>query len=164
MVPPAPSARRPLRDAVLFLASGISYLLLVGLFVVVSNAFQALGAGAVVPSSLFDARDLVALFGWVGLTICGVSTIVIPSHFGRPIRPRGLPRAHFVLANVGLVGFFSGSVLAPSTALAAAFLVLTGLSYVVFAVGLARTVFPFVLEGRSGVAGPPGGPRPGPEP
>jgi hypothetical protein len=141
----AAAPRRPLRDAVLFLASGIAYLLLVSVFVVVSNGFQATGLGPTVPAGLFDARDLVALFGWVGMTICGVSTIVIPSHFGTPIRPPILPKAHFVAANVGLVGFFALSVVAPSTGLASAFLVLTGLSYLVFAMGLARTVFPFLV-------------------
>lgn len=65
------------------------------------------------PSRLFDARDLVALFGWVGMMIAGVSAIIIPNHLGVRLRPLHLPRLHLVLANVGLAGFFGTDLLAP---------------------------------------------------
>jgi hypothetical protein len=141
-----PSARRvaPSSDGLRLIASGTAYLIVVCLVVVVTSALSILQGEASVPGRVSDDRDLIALFGWVGLMITGVSVIIIPNHLGVRLRPLFLPRLHFVLANVGLVGFFSTSLLVPGTSASEVFLALVGVSFLLFGLGVLVTVTPFV--------------------
>lgn len=155
----------PSRDARGLLVSAIAYLLLLVAFLLASGVLMLLRGSGAVPDRLVDVRDLVALLGWVGFTISGVSVIVVPSHFRTPIRPRVLPRLHLVLANTGLVGFFVVSLAVHMPALSDAFLVLVALSYGAFAVGVLRALLATPPTGSSGAArpgGPPPEARPGP--
>lgn len=148
VLPPSAAAsnRRaaPSQDGLRLIASGMAYLLLVCLVVVVSSAASILQGQASVPTRLFDDRDLVALFGWVGMMITGVSVIIVPNHLGVRLKPLYLPRLHLVLANVGLAGFFSTDLLAPGSPAPHVFLALVAASFLVFGVGVLVTVAPFV--------------------
>jgi len=134
----------PSLDGLLLIISGMGYLLVVCLVVIVTNVVSILGGGSSVPSAFFDDRDLIALFGWVGMMITGVSVIIIPNHLGVRLRPLNLPRLHFVLANVGLVGFFGTSLFVPGSAAPEAFLGLVAASFLFFGLGVLGTVAPFV--------------------
>jgi hypothetical protein len=142
----ASPARRtvPSSDGLRLIASGMAYLLLVCLVVIVTSALSILQGEASVPSRLFDDRDLVALFGWVGMMITGVSVIIIPNHLGVRLRPLYLPRLHLVLANVGLAGFFGTDLLAPVSAAPQVFLGLVAASFLFFGLGVLMTLAPFV--------------------
>ncbi|MGI0054550.1 MAG: hypothetical protein ACREB9_01605 [Thermoplasmata archaeon] len=144
---PRPDARgarpAPSLDALLLLLSGFGYLLLLCSFVLVTEVNQIFLLGIPFPSSASGDRDLMALFGWVGMTISGVATIVVPGHFGVPISPRLLPRVHLYFANIGVLGFFCLSLLVPGSALGSAFLVLVSLSFLSFALGVFGTIAPF---------------------
>lgn len=139
----------PSSDGLRLIASGMVYLLVVCFVVLVTSAQSVLGGAASVPSRLFDDRDLVALFGWVGMMITGVSVIIIPNHLGVRLRPLYLPRLHFVLANVGLAGFFGADLLAPGSAAPEVFLGLVAASFLIFGLGALATVAPFVHLSRS---------------
>ncbi len=149
----------PSRDARGLLVSAIAYLLLLVGFLLASGVLMVVRGSGAVPDRLVDVRDLVALLGWVGLTISGVSVIVVPSHFRSPIRPRVLPRIHLVLANTGLVGYFVVSLTARGSAVSDAFLVLVAVSYGAFALGMLRALLTTPSNGSSGAA-PPGGAAP----
>ncbi len=146
MVPTRPAepagAPGPSPEARALLLSASAYLLLLVVFLVASGSATLLRGSGAVPDRLVDVRDLVALLGWVGLTISGVSVIVVPSHFRNPIRPRVLPRLHLVLANTGTVGFFVTSLLAPSSGLSAVFVLVLAVSYGAFALGVVRALLP----------------------
>ncbi len=149
----------PSRDARGLLLSAISYLLLLVVFLLASGILMVLRGSGAVPDRLVDVRDLVALLGWVGFTISGVSVIVVPSHFRTPIRPRLLPRLHMVLANTGLVGYFVVSLIAHGSAVSDFFLVVVAVSYGAFALGILRALLTTPSTGSSGSARP-GGPPP----
>lgn len=138
----------PSIDALLLLLSGFGYLLLLCGFVLVTGVNQVFALGAAVPSAAIGDRDLMALFGWVGMTISGVATIVVPGHFGVPVSPRILPRLHLFLANIGILGFFSLSLLFPTSVAGQAFLVLVALSFLFFALGVCGTIAPFARRGE----------------
>ncbi len=129
------------------LLNGSGYLLLLCASMVVAVLLQLVW-GRSLPDSFVDDRDLVALFGWVGLTISGVSTIVVPNHVGVGLWPRSVPRLHLVMTNLGILGFFGTSLLIPGSNLALVFLLLALLSFLIFGTLVVRTVLPFAL-GRS---------------
>ena len=152
-VPPSvgtPPIRRgaPSTDGLWLIASGMGYLLVVCLVVIVTSALSFLEGAASVPSRVFDDRDLVALFGWVGMMITGVSVIIVPNHLGVRPRPRYLPRLHLLLANVGLIGFLVASLLVPGSPAREAFLGLVGVSFFLFGLGVLATVVPFLSFSR----------------
>lgn len=99
-----------------------------------------------VPSGLMDVRDVVALFGWVGLMISGVSVIIVPNHLRVRVRPLRLPTAHLVFSNIGLVGFLATSIVSPGGAWSDAFLVLLSLSFLAFGLGIVGTLLPFIAR------------------
>lgn len=134
----------PSLDGLRLIVSGMGYLLVVCLVIIVTSVLSILGAAATVPSRVFDDRDLIALFGWVGMMITGVSVIIIPNHLGVRLRPLYLPRLHFVLANIGLVGFFGTSLLAPGSMAPDAFLGVVAASFLFFGLGVLVTVAPFL--------------------
>jgi hypothetical protein len=140
----SPRRATPSVDGLRLIVSGMGYLLVVCFVVIVSSVVSILGGGSSVPSAFFDDRDLIALFGWVGMMITGVSVIIIPNHLGVRLKPRYLPRLHFVLANVGLVGFFGASLLRPGSTAPEAFLGLVAASFLFFGLGVLGTVAPFV--------------------
>ena len=140
----SPSApRAPSPDGLRLIVSGLGYLALLAAYLLVTGIAGALG-GLSVPDRLVDDRDLVALFGWVGLTISGVSTIIVPNHVGRQLRPRVLPRVHLVLSNVGLLGFFVAVLAGVPAVIATAFLLLVVASFLAFALGAIATLVPFL--------------------
>ncbi len=149
MLPSLPMAGRkaPSREALWMLLNGSAYLLLLCASMVVAVVLQLVW-GRSFPDSFVDDRDLVALFGWVGLTISGVSTIVLPNHVGVGLWPRYVPRLHLAMTNVGILGFFGSSLLLPGSNLALAFLLLALISFLIFGTLVVRTVLPFAL-GRS---------------
>lgn len=134
----------PSLDGLRLIVSGMGYLLVVCLVVIVTSVLSILGAAPTVPSRVFDDRDLIALFGWAGMMITGVSVIIIPNHLGVRLRPLYLPRLHFVLANIGLVGFFGTSLLAPGSMAPDAFLGVVATSFLFFGLGVLVTVAPFL--------------------
>ena len=135
-------------DGLRLIASGMGYLLVVCTVVIVTSATAVVRGPDSVPSRVFDDRDLVALFGWVGMMITGVSVIIIPNHLGVRLRPLYLPGVHLVLANVGLIGFLATSLLTPNSAAAEAFLVLVGGSFLLFGIAVLVTVLSFLSSGR----------------
>jgi len=141
----SPPARRgvPSSDGLRLIVSGMVYLLVVCAVVIVTSAFSILGEGTFVPNRVFDDRDLIALFGWVGMMITGVSVIIIPNHLGVRLRPLYLPRLHFILANIGLIGFFGTSLLVQGTSASEVFLGLVAVSFLLFGLGVLGTVAPF---------------------
>jgi hypothetical protein len=148
VLPPAgtapPRRAAPSLDALGLIVSSIGYLLVVCFVVLVTSVVAIAGGVSSVPSAFFDDRDLIALFGWVGMMISGVSVIIIPNHLGVRLRPLYLPRVHLVLSNVGLVGFFGTSLLVPGSAAPEAFLGLVSISFLFFGLGVLATVVPFI--------------------
>ncbi len=143
----APARRAvPSWDGLTLIASGTGYLLVVGIMVIVTSIVSSLGGAASVPSRVYDDRDLIGLFGWVGMMISGVSVIIVPNHLGVWLRPRYLPRLHFLLANVGLIGFLTTALLAPGTVAPDLFLGLVAFSFLLFGIGVLVTVAPFVVS------------------
>ncbi len=137
----------PSKDGLRLILAGTTYLLVIcGLQFVIATG--SLGGGIPpLPANATDVRDVVALFGWVGLMISGVSVIIIPNHLRVLLRPRLLPRLHLVLANVGLVGYLAISLAVPEGEVAYAFLALISGSFLVFGAGVLGTIVPFA--GRS---------------
>lgn len=157
-----PTRRAPASsDGLRLIASGMVYLIAVCLVVIVTSLLSVLQGENSVPGRLFDDRDLIALFGWVGMMITGVSVIIIPNHLGVRLRPLFLPRLHFVLTNIGLVGFFSASLLALGTSAPEFFLALVAVSFLMFGAAVLATVAPFVrFPGERAKAESAGAPRP----
>lgn len=144
--PPRPTGdrRAPSTTALLFLGSALAYLLALSAFVAVTSLLQAAGMGVTIPSSFYDSRDLMALFGWVGMTISGVSIIIVPNHVGVPVRPRLVPRIHLVLANIGIAGFFASSLVLPSSPVGPVLLAVAAASFLAFGIAVLGTVVPFL--------------------
>ncbi|MGI0052800.1 MAG: hypothetical protein ACRECR_00880 [Thermoplasmata archaeon] len=150
---PGPDARGarppPSRDALLLLLSGLGYLVLLCAFVLLTELNQIFLLGIPFPSAASGDRDLMALFGWVGMTISGVATIVVPGHLGVPISPRVLPRAHLYFANIGILGFFWLSLIFPGSTIGSALLLVASLSFLAFALGVLSTIAPFARLRRA---------------
>ena len=144
MVSVPPVRRRPSQDGLRLIVAGTGYLLVVAVIAITSSLLAGFGAGSWIPARLADDRDLLALFGWVGLMITGVSAIILPNHLGVRLRPSYLPRLHLVLANVGLAGFLLGALAFPGSAASDGFLALVAASFLLFGLGLLRTVAPFL--------------------
>ncbi len=147
----------PSRDALRLMLSGLAYLLAICLLQI-AVMVEALRSGSdSLTGHLMDVRDVIALFGWVGLTISGVSVIIVPSHLGTSLRPSSLPRLHLVLANIGLVDFFLTTLIQPGSNLQDVALAVVSFSYLIFGAGVFATAAPF-LRRRN----PPGtaSPRP----
>ncbi|MDE1881645.1 MAG: hypothetical protein KGI89_14005 [Euryarchaeota archaeon] len=139
--------RPPIPEALAMILCAAGYLLLLTGFMLVVGAVQLLNGTAIVPDRLMEVRDLVALFGWVGLTISGVSTIVVPNHVGVPLAPRLLPRLHLLMSNVGILGFFALALIAPASPLGTVFLLVAVASFFIFGANLVRVLLPFLLPG-----------------
>lgn len=138
----------PSQEGLRLILAGVAYLLLICLLQMVVLLSSLSPRPPSLPSNVSDVRDVVALFGWVGFMISGVSVIIVPNHLSVRVRPRCLPTLHLLLANVGLIGFFAVSMAEPGSRLAVAFLGIVSLSFFVFGAGLFRTVLPFL--GRRG--------------
>ncbi len=143
--PRSPEPRRvPSTDGLRLILSGMLYLLAIGGLQLAVAVATVAGSPSRLPANALDVRDVVALFGWVGMMICGVSVIIVPNHLRVRLRPSYLPRVHLVAANLGLVGYLATSLLVGSGAVADAFLAVVSLSYLAFALGTAVTVAPFL--------------------
>ncbi len=145
--PGAPRPGRPSQDGLRLILAGTAYLMAICLLQIGVGVSSALGGAGSAPSRWTDVRDVVALFGWVGLMISGVGVIIVPNHFRVALRPAILPRFHLVLANVGLIGLVGAQALGNATA-ALGFLGVLSVSYLAFALGIVRTIAPF-LRGAS---------------
>ena len=137
---PAPAGLPPAR----FLLAGVGYLVAVALLVIGGTVVRLLTGGAAGSlGSAMETRDLLALFGWVGLTISGVSLIVLPNHWGVRFQPAWVPRLHWWVTNAGLAGFTVSSLLGasggPYWAIPAGLLAAVAGSYLVFASGVVWT-------------------------
>lgn len=134
----------PSRDGVRLILAGTAYLVAICIVQLVVFTDASLGGASYLPANVLDVRDVVALFGWVGLMISGVGVIIVPNHLKVRVRPAYLPRVHLVLANVGLVGFLGTSIAVPPSAIPGVFLALMSVSFLVFGAGILGTVYPFV--------------------
>lgn len=156
----------PSQDGLRLIVAGVSYLLLIGILQTVAT-FGSIGVlPKVLPANALSTRDVVALFGWVGFMISGVSVIIVPNHLKVQVRPKLLPRLHFALANVGLLGFLSTSLLWPGSTVSVVFLTLVSASYLAFGLGVLVTMAPFLSAHGGGrpvtiavASGPSIGPR-----
>lgn len=145
----------PSNDGLRLILTGIAYLLAICVLQLVVVVSTVVGRPEWLPPNVVDIRDVVALFGWVGLTISGVSVIIVPNHLGVRVRPVYLPRLHLVLANVGLVGYLASSISLSFPRVPYVLLAVTSASFLLFGVGVLCTVLAFVRH-------PLGGRRPGP--
>lgn len=145
--PPRPGPRGVSRDGLLLIVSGVGYLLLLTSFLLVTGLAGLLGYGAL-PDRLVDDRDLIALFGWVGLMISGVSVIIVPNHLGVPLRPAFLPKLHAGASHVGLLGFFATALAGAPAAWSTGFLLIVVASFLVFGLGTLATAAPFLRRRR----------------
>lgn len=155
-LPRAASIGAPSKDGLRLIFAGMAYLLVICAVQAVV-LFRVLGVGVPrVPGDAVEVRDVVALFGWVGLMISGVGVIIVPNHLKVHVRPSILPRLHLVLANVGLAGYFASSIAVPDSMIPGALLGLTSTSFFIFGAGFLATIYPFV---RHPIQGSPTGSR-----
>ncbi len=139
----------PSRDGLWLILSGTVYLVVI-CALQLTVAIDALAHGPrFLPENAMDVRDVVALFGWVGFMITGVSVIIIPNHLRVRVKPAYLPRLHLLLANFGLVGFFVSALAYPTSISSYVFLLVVSASFTVFGAGVIRTVYPFLLPRRA---------------
>jgi hypothetical protein len=146
-----PSA--PSQDGLRLILAGMAYLVAICVLQLVSNVGSITSGPDVLPRNAMDVRDVVALFGWVGLMICGVSVIIVPNHLKTLVRPACLPRLHLAVANVGLVGYFASSLVLPGNTLSDVFLMLVSASFLLFGVGVLSTVLPFLRRTETQTTG-----------
>lgn len=123
-------------DSLRFLLSGTAYLVLVVVSVAVGNLQQLVDGGSAPPADLGTIRDTIGLLGWIGLWGCGLLLHFLPSHIGIPYRPIRLARFHLVLVNIGIVGYAVSGFGWGEGPGAEAFLLLTAVSYLIFALPL----------------------------
>ncbi|MHB8351339.1 MAG: hypothetical protein ACYDFT_01395 [Thermoplasmata archaeon] len=123
-------------DALRFLLSGTVYLVLVVVSVAVASLQQLIDGSTPLPPDLGTIRNTIGLFGWLGLWGCGLLLHFFPAQIGIPYRPVRLARIHLVLANIGVLGFAAASLGWGLGSAAEAFLLLTAVSYLVFALPL----------------------------
>lgn len=138
----------PSQDGLRLILAGVVYLLAICLLQAVALLGSLMPGTLALAPNLMDNRDVVALFGWVGFMISGVSVIIIPNHLRVRLRPRHLPTLHLLVANIGLIGFFTGSIVFPNDWLAGAGLGAVSLSFFVFGLGVIRTIVPFLDRRR----------------
>lgn len=144
-VRPATAGRAvPSQDGLRLILAGVAYLLAICALQLVATAGRAGLGPSVLPSDVMDLRDVVALFGWVGFMISGVSVIVVPNHLRVQVRPSYLPRLHLIAANVGLIGFFASSLTLSTSAVSDGFLALVSISFLAFGAGVLGTILPFL--------------------
>ncbi len=143
----------PSKDGLRLILAGTGYLLAICLLQLVVLVGVADGGSAALPGNAMEVRDVVALFGWVGLMISGVAVIIVPNHLKVRVRPSFLPRLHLGLANVGLIGYFASALALPGSALPDLLLVVTSASYLMFGAALLGTVYPFVRRSTDGALG-----------
>jgi hypothetical protein len=134
--------------------AGMVYLVGICALQLISSVSTVISGPSVLPRNAMDIRDVVALFGWVGLMICGVSVIIVPNHLKVRVRPSYLPRLHLGLANVGLVGYFATALLLPESALPDGFLVLVSASFLLFGAGVLATIRPFLSRSEARTMAP----------
>jgi hypothetical protein len=139
----------PSRDGLRLIVSGMAYLVAIAALQLLIVARTVGGIPIPVPPNAFDVRDVVALFGWVGLMISGVGVIILPNHLRVRLRPAALPKIHFYLANLGLVGYFGAALSDPSGIASFAFLTVVSASFLTFGAGFMATVVPFLQYGRT---------------
>jgi hypothetical protein len=134
------------QDGLRLILAGMAYLVAIcGLQLVAAVGSLTSGLN-LLPQNAMDVRDIVALFGWVGLMICGVSVIIVPNHLKTRVRPAYLPRLHLGVANIGLIGYFASALLLPGNTLSDVFLMLVSASFLLFGVGVLSTVLPFLRQ------------------
>ncbi len=138
----APTGPGPSRDGLQLILAGTAYLLAICVLQLVMLVDTTAGL-AILPKSVTGVRDVVALFGWVGLMISGVGVIIVPNHLKVRLRPTSLPRVHLLFANVGLLGYLVLSISATTGVLPLAFLAVTSASFLAFGAGFLRTILPF---------------------
>ena len=132
-----------------FILMGILYLLAGG----VLGAVMALAPGSA--AHLTFAHVHVNLLGWMSMLIFGVGYHILPRFAGKVLYSRALAEAHFLTANLGLlgmVGFSTAGGQVPASPLFpffAASALLEAASLFLFAYNILRTLF---------VEPPPGAP------
>ena len=141
--PSGPAAAVPSKDGLRLILAGTAYLIAICGLQLIVFVDAAAGGPVFLPANVMEIRDVVALFGWVGLMISGVSVIIVPNHLKVRLRPSYLPRFHLGLANVGLVGYLASSITASDGGIPEILLALTSASFLMFAVGVLVTVYPF---------------------
>ena len=152
---PSPATAVPSKDGLRLVLAGTAYLIAICLLQLAVMIGARAGGASSLPGNVMEVRDVVALFGWVGLMITGVSVIIIPNHLKVRLRPKLLPRLHLALANAGLVGYLGSSLIAPGSTTADLFLAVTSASFLAFGAGVLRTILPFVRStGKDASAGP----------
>ena len=134
----------PSQDGLRLILAGMAYLVAICALQLVATVGSVASGPNILPRNAMDVRDVVALFGWVGLMICGVSVIIVPNHLKTRVRPAYLPRLHLGVANFGLVGYFASSLLLPGSTVSDAFLTVVSGSFLLFGVGVLSTVLPFL--------------------
>jgi hypothetical protein len=142
--PAAAGGAVPSQDGLRLILAGVAYLLAICALQLIVVAGRAGLGPSVLPSDVMDVRDVVALFGWVGLMISGVSVIIVPNHLRVQVRPSYLPRLHLIAANVGLVGVFASSLTLSTSAVSDGFLALVSVSFLAFGAGVLGTILPFL--------------------
>lgn len=145
----------PSQDGLRLILAGVGYLLLICALQLVLTVSNLAGGARLLPANALEVRDVVALFGWVGFMISGVSVIIVPNHLRVRIRPAYLPKVHLGLANVGLVGFFLTSLFLPASVPSEGFLAIVSASFLAFGLGVLGTVLPFLRFGRPRPVEPP---------
>lgn len=150
---PIPS--QPSRDGLRLLVAGMAYLLLI-CALQLGLAVDSVVTGGMIPSGAMEVRDVVALFGWVGFMICGVSVILVPNHLRVPLRPAAVPRVHLVVANVGLLGYLGSGIAGLGSGIPELFLAIVSASFLAFGLAAAATILPFLRAARRN--GPAAGP------
>ena len=141
--PSAPVPAVPSKDGLRLILAGTTYLLAICVLQLVVFVDAVAGGPAFLPANVMEIRDVVALFGWVGLMISGVAVIIVPNHLKVRVRPTYLPRVHLGLANVGLAGYLAATVTAPGSAKPEIQQAQTTASIHTLGVGVLATVYPF---------------------
>lgn len=160
-----PLAGVPSQDGLRLILAGTAYLVVICLLQLSVVAGSASGHVGLLPRDVVEVRDVVALFGWVGLMITGVSVIIVPNHLRVHLRPAYLPRVHLVGSNVGLGVYLLAAMASLGPAVADAGLLVTSASFLGFGLGVIATVLPFARHPlalpplRSVVASPSEGRR-----
>lgn len=136
----------PSQAGLRLILAGTAYLLAITVLQLATLVSSAVGGPAGAPDRMTETRDVVALFGWVGLMISGVAVIIVPNHFRVHLRPVSLPTLHLVAANAGLLLLLSGGVLGVE-ALFTLGVAVVSLSFLAFGLALVLTVRPFLRMG-----------------
>ncbi|MGI0132976.1 MAG: hypothetical protein ACREDK_07820 [Thermoplasmata archaeon] len=142
--PNSPVLVVPSQDGLRLIVAGVGYLLLICILQTIVTLGSVGVVPRVLPAKALSIRDAVALLGWVGFMISGVSVIIVPNHLKGRVHPKSLPQLHLVLANVGLIGYLSTSFAMPGILVSVAFLAIVSVSFLAFGLGVMIAMFPYL--------------------